>query len=141
MKPTHSTFLGATVLGAAAIGLALSGCAPTSPQENVSQACTAARSLSTALVEFRNALTPEATIDELRSARDKVADAYDSLVPEVEDVAQDRVDELDSNLREFRSAVDSVPDDAKVPVAVDSLRNEANDVGAAVDSLESELKC
>ncbi|GAA1496407.1 hypothetical protein [Paeniglutamicibacter kerguelensis] len=141
MRRKHPTFFGATVLGAAAIGLALGGCTSTSPEENVSQACTAANNMSSALVEFRNALTPEATIEELQTARDKVSDAYDSLLAEAENVAQDRMNELESSLGEFRSAVESVPDDTKVPVAIDSLRTEANDVGTALDSLRSELKC
>jgi hypothetical protein len=141
MQRKNAASFGFTVLGAAAIGLALSACAPTSPQENVNQACASADKLSVALTEFRNGLTSEATADGIRTARDKVNDAYDSLVAEAQDVAVDRMNELDASLREFRSAVDSVPDDTKIPTAIDSLRNEAAGVGTALDSLESELKC
>lgn len=140
MKLKHPTTHGALALGALAIGLAVGGCTA-SPQENVSQACSAADNLAATLGEFRGALTPNATIEQLQSARNNVDEAYASLVTEAQDVAADRIRDLDSTLREFRSAVVAVPDDAKVPEAIDSLRNEADVVGDSLTALESELKC
>jgi ElaB/YqjD/DUF883 family membrane-anchored ribosome-binding protein len=121
--------------------LGLAGCSNPTPQENVSQACEAASTFSTTLQEVRSSLTPEATVDELRDARNKVSDSYENLLKETGDVAEDRMKEVDENVDGFRDAVDQVDKDTQVTDAVDSLRNEASDVETAVDNLRSELKC
>ncbi len=132
---------GALTLGASMMLLALAGCSSPSPQENTTQACAAADTFAASLEEFRATLTPEATAEQLRSARAKVEDSYDTLVEEAGDVAEDRREELETTVRAFRDAVDEVPDDTKVPDAIDSLRGEANDVDNALTNFESELQC
>jgi ElaB/YqjD/DUF883 family membrane-anchored ribosome-binding protein len=131
----------ALALGASMMVLGLAGCSNPTPQENVSQACEAASTFSTTLQEVRSSLTPEATVDELRDARNKVSDSYENLLKETGDVAEDRMKEVDENVDGFRDAVDQVDKDTQVTDAVDSLRNEASDVETAVDNLRSELKC
>jgi hypothetical protein len=131
----------AMALGTSMMMIGLAGCSSPTPQENVSQACEAADAFGTALQEVRSSLTPEATVDELRTARNQLADSYEDLLKESGDVAEDRLEELDTNVDGFRDAVDEIDDDTKVPDAVDSLRNEANDVETAMDNLRSELNC
>lgn len=131
----------AMALGTSMMMLGLAGCSSPSPQENVSQACEAADAFGASLQEMRSSLTPEATVDELRTARKELTDSYEDLLKESGDVAEDRLEELDNNVDGFRDAVDQVDDDTKVPDAVDSLRNEASDVETAVDNLRSELNC
>jgi ElaB/YqjD/DUF883 family membrane-anchored ribosome-binding protein len=131
----------AMALGASMMVLGLAGCSNPTPQENVSQACEAAGAFGTTLQEVRSSLTPEATVEELRDARNRVSDSYEDLLKEAGDVAEDRLEELDTNVDGFRDAVDEIEDDTKVPDAVDSLRNEASDVETAVDGLRSELNC
>jgi len=133
--------VGTAAVALAVASLALNACSPPSPQENVSQACAAAESLAASVEQFRSTLSADATIEQVRSARDDVVASYDALVAEAQDVAQDRKDELETNVEEFQSAVDDVPDDTKLPDAVESLRNESADVGTALDGLEAELQC
>lgn len=132
---------GFAAAGVVAISLTLTGCSSPTPEENVSQACTEAEALATAVEDFRTALTAESTVEEVRSARDAVVDAYDRLMAEAQDVAQDRMDDLESSVMEFRSAVDDVPEDTALPDAVEDLRSEASDVGSSLDDLESDLTC
>ncbi|VXB69541.1 hypothetical protein [Citricoccus sp. K5] len=141
MERTFSGQARALAVGASVALLALAGCSTPSPQENVSQACAATETFSTSLEEFRATLTPDATTEQLRSARDKVGESYDALVEEAGDVAEDRREELDTTVRDFREAVNEVPDDTKVPDALSSLREEANDVGTALSDVESDLQC
>lgn len=128
-------------LGASMVLLALSGCSNPSPQENTTQACAAADTFAASLDDFRATLTPDASTEQLRSARDKVEDSYGTLMEEADDVAEDRREELDTTVRDFRAAVDEVPNDTKVPDAIDSLRGEANDVGTALAGLKDNLQC
>jgi ElaB/YqjD/DUF883 family membrane-anchored ribosome-binding protein len=131
----------ALALGTSMMALGLAGCSSPSPQENVSQACEAASAFGTTVQEVRSSLTPEATVDELRDARNRVSDSYEDLLKEAGDVAEDRLEELDNNVDGFRDAVDQVEGDTTVPDAVDSLRNEASDVETAINNLRSELNC
>jgi ElaB/YqjD/DUF883 family membrane-anchored ribosome-binding protein len=131
----------AMALGTSMMVLGMAGCSSPSPQENVSQACEAASAFGTTLQEVRSSLTPDATVEELRDARNRVSDSYEDLLKEAGDVAEDRMEELDNNVDGFRDAVDQIDDDTKVPDAVDSLRNEASDVETAVDNLRTELNC
>ncbi|MFB0833690.1 hypothetical protein ACX8Z9_07890 [Arthrobacter halodurans] len=141
MKRKLPAFAGAAAAGAAMGLLAVTGCSPPSPQENVSQACAASDAMASAIEEFRAALSADATVEEVRTARDKVSDAYDTLTAEMEDVAEDRVNDLEANVDEFRSAVDQVPDDAQLSDALESLGNEASDVRTALDGVDSDLNC
>lgn len=88
MERRSLRFGGAAAAGAIAISLTLNGCSSPTPEENVSQACTEADSLAAAVEDFRAALTAESTVEEVRSARDAVVDAYDTLIAEAQDVAQ-----------------------------------------------------
>lgn len=137
----HPRIAAVTAVGLGAIALSVTGCSSESPQENVSQACTEADALGTAIEDFRAALTEDATVEEVRAARDSVIDSYDTLMAEAQDVAQDRIDELESTIDRFQAAVDDVPDDAEVPDAVESLRGEATDVRTSLESLEADLTC
>ncbi|NOJ59678.1 MULTISPECIES: hypothetical protein [unclassified Arthrobacter] len=141
MERRSLRFGGFAAAGVIAISLALTGCSSPTPEENVSQACTEAEALATAVEDFRTALTAESTVEEVRSARDAVVDAYETLMAEAQDVAQDRMDDLEASVMEFRSAVDDVPEDTALPDAVEDLRSEASDVGSSLDDLESDLTC
>lgn len=140
LKP-RKMLAGTLASGACLLLVAGCGSAGSSPEENVSEVCSAAAGFESALTSFREVLTPEASIEDVRSRWDNVQTAYEDLAEEGADVAQDRVDELKSATGELRSAVENVPDDATLPQAVDSLRSEARGVRTAFESLESELAC
>ncbi|MEV7646628.1 hypothetical protein [Arthrobacter sp. NPDC089319] len=138
MSKQHPVLLGTAALGLA-VGM-LTGCSA-SPEENVAKACGASDAFTAALQNFRDTLTPDATIDEIRSAREEVSNTFNDLKGATTNVAKDRTDALASAMDELKAAVDDVPDDATVRQAVTSLKNEADNVKSARDGVASELNC
>jgi len=135
-----------------ALGAALAliaGCSTTnpssspsaSPTPSVSPVCAASDAFSTALTNFKDTLKKGSTLDQIRSARDQVAKAYDDLIKAAGEAATDRVDALKAAQQKFASAVKAVPDDATLAQAANSLRDEAANVQGAVSDLTSEVKC
>lgn len=132
-----------TLTGALAISASLallSGCG-SSPEENSAELCSAAASFKSALNDFQEVISPEATTEEVRSRWDALQAAYQDLEAEGADVAQDRMDGLETAAGQLRSAVADVPDEATLRQGIDSLRNEASDVRSAFSELEGELTC
>jgi cytochrome c556 len=135
------------VLGAA-IGL-LAGCSTTSPStspatsqtKSVSPVCAASDAFSASLTNFKDTLKPGATVEQIQSARDQVKKAYDDLLNAAGDAAKERVDAVKAAQQKFASAVNAVPDSATLSQAVNSLRDEAANVQAAVSDLSNEVKC
>jgi hypothetical protein len=109
--------------------------------DEVSQACASAESFADALVDFRATLKPEATLEQIGSAGDEVNASFDALVTDARDLAEDRVAEVNASVRELRAAIDAVPDDSAVPEAIVSLRDEAEDVRAELQDLQSDISC
>ena len=131
----------------AAIGL-LAGCSTTtttspgtSQTQTVSPVCSTSAAFSASLTNFKDTLKPGATLDQIRTARDQVVKAYDDLLKAAADVAKERVDAVKAAQQKFASAVNAVPNDATVTQAVDSLRDEAANVQAALSDLTTEAKC
>ncbi|MDI3211898.1 hypothetical protein [Arthrobacter sp. AL12] len=139
--------------GPIALGVAvamLSGCSTSSPgtsgssaraEKNVSQACDAASAYAAGLTNFKQTLKPGVTVGQLDSARDQVAKAYDDLIKASQDVAKDQVDAVKAAEDKFVKAVEAVPDGATLAQAVNSLRDEAANVQAAVSDLRTAAKC
>ena len=126
----------------------LAGCSTTSPTSpsssqtaSVSPVCAAAVAYSTALTNFKDTLKPGATLEQIRSARDEVVKTFDDLVNAAGDAAKDRVDAVKAAEEKFASAVKAVPDSATLTQAVNSLRDEAANVQAAVSDLTNDAKC
>lgn len=132
----------------AAIGL-LTGCSTTSPNASpatsqtpsVSPVCAASAAFSSSLTNFKDTLKPGATLEQIRSAREQVAKAYDDLVTAAGDAAKDRVDAVKTAQQKFGAAVNAVPDTATLTQAINSLRDEAANVQAAVSDLTNDAKC
>jgi hypothetical protein len=112
-----------------------------SQNESVAQLCAASNAFASALTNFKDMVKPDTTVEQLRSARDEAAKAYDDLVKATENLAQERADAVVAAEKEFTSAVNAVSDQATVPQAVESLRSEAAKVQAAVSDLRSDVKC
>ncbi|WP_157731774.1 hypothetical protein [Arthrobacter sp. YN] len=141
--------------GPMAVGLAialLTGCSSSPPagtstssattsSANTEEVCTAAAAHNTALTNFRNLLTPEVTIDQLRTARDEVIRTYAVLEKKAESIAADRVAALKAAQRKLEAAVNDVRDQATVPEAVASLKDEAAAVETALSDLNKDVKC
>lgn len=112
-----------------------------SPTASVSPVCAASDAFSASLTNFKDTLKPGATVAQIQSARDQVKKAYDDLLAAAGDAAQARVDAVKTAQQKFAAAVNAVPDTATLTQAVDSLRDEAANVQAAVSDLSNEAKC
>lgn len=143
----------ARMLAFAAAMALLAGCSTTSPgaspsatpttsqTKTVSPVCAAAAAFSTSLTNFKDTLKQGATLDQIRAARDQVVKAYDNLTSAATDVAKERVDAVKDAQKKFAAAVNAIPDNATLTQAVNSLRDEAANVQAAISDLTSEVKC
>jgi len=141
--PKTRPFIAASLAFGAAAAL-LAGCSSPSPEEqkeDVTEACAASAAFGVALKSFQDSLTADATIEQIKDAREQVQSSYTTLVDEAKDVAQDRMADLETATDELNAAVDAVPDDATVQDALDSLKNEAADVVNARNNLDNSLNC
>lgn len=148
MSRPHPILAGPIALGAAIV--LLTGCGPSTPgtavssaraEKNVSQACTAASAFAASLTNFKHTLTPSATLEQVKSARDQVAKAYDDLVKQSQDVARDEWNAVQKAENKFDAAVRAVPNNATLTQAAASLRDDAANVQAAVSDLLTTTKC
>lgn len=146
------------VAGAAAAGL-VTGCSSPSPttspspsisaspstsssqSDNVARLCAASDAFASALTDFKDTLRPDATVEQLRSARDEVVKAYNDLIEASGKVAQERAAAVVAAEEQFVAAVNAVAGQATLPQAVETLRTEAAKVQAAVTDLRSDAKC
>ncbi len=128
----------------AAIGL-LAGCSTTSPSTSqtpsVSPVCATSAAFSASLTNFKDTLKPGVTVEQIQEARDQVKKTYDELLNAAGDAAKERVDAVKSAQQQFASAVNAVPDTATLTQAVNSLRDEAANVQAAISDLSNDVKC
>jgi hypothetical protein len=165
MKGKKSSAAGVVAIGAATLSLAMAACTGGTPQEStpppesmtaqestptpqsstptdqVSQACASADRFADAVSEFRATLKPEASLEQIRLARDRVNASFDALVTDARDLAQDRVAEVNASVNDLRAAIDAIPDDSAVPEAIVSLRDETAEVRAALQGLQSDISC
>jgi hypothetical protein len=133
-------------LGAALV--LLTGCSTSSPpastsspQPTVSPVCAASDAFAEALTGFKDTLKPGATLEQVRAARDQVVKTYDDLVSAAGSAAQSRVDAVSSAEDKFAAAVNDIPNDATLTAAIDSLRDEAANLQAALSDLTTEARC
>ena len=132
----------------AAIAL-LAGCSTTSPStspgtsqtKSVSPVCAASDAFSASLTNFKDTLKPGVTVEQIQSARDQVRKAYDDLINAAGDSAKQRVDAVKSAQQKFAAAVSAIPDTATLSQAVNSLRDEAANVQAALSDLSNDVEC
>ena len=153
MPKPHAILVGTIALGAA-VAL-LTGCSPSnppaatssptasvsSPPASVSPVCAAVDAHAAALADFKNTLTPDATIEQVQAARAEVQKTYEDLVQESANLAQQRADAVKAAEAKFNAAVAAVPDTATLTQAADSLRDEASNVEAAIRDLRAEVNC
>jgi hypothetical protein len=153
MSKPHAIALGFIALGTTAA--LLTACSPAGPSANTpsptvtvssppastSQVCAAIDAHAAALAKFKDTLKPDATIEQVRAARDQVTKAYEDLVKAGEELARQRADAVKAAEAKFNAAVAAVPDDATLTQATNSLRDEASNVEAAIRDLRAEVKC
>lgn len=135
-----------TPLRAAAATLALSaafltGACSDTPEENNAEACTALTEYEAALSALGDSLTADATVEQVRDARDDVASAASELDSALGDVAQDRVDALNQAWSDLDAAITDADSDATLQEAADTIRAQADEVESARADLGSALEC
>ena len=123
-----------------ALGLVVTGCTAT-PEENADAACDAYAELVGAVTEAQTALDESSTLEEIREARESVADAYDELEASLDDVDRDRIDALATAWESFDRAVDDLDDGLTVPEAAEELSDEVAAVRSAQEDLGTDLTC
>jgi methyl-accepting chemotaxis protein len=153
MSRPHAIVVGSIALATAVV--LLTECSPTSPPAatssptaaissppaSVSEVCAAADAHAAALANFKATLKPDATIEQVHSARDQVTATYEDLAKASENLAQQRAEAVKAAEAKFNAAVAAVPNDATLAQATDSLRDEASNVEAAIRDLRTEVKC
>jgi hypothetical protein len=139
MSKSHAMLAVPAAIGTAII--LLTGCSSNNSQENVAQACTAAKAFAGAVKGFEATLKPGSTVGEIKAARDEVKKTHDDLAKASKDVAKDRTDAVNKATDQFNKAVDDVPNDATVSQAVNSLRDDVANVKSALQGLSTDLKC
>lgn len=135
-----------TPLRAAAATIAISaalltGACSDTPEENTAEACTALTEYESALSALADSLTPDATVDEINEARDRVASAATDLDEAVGDVAADRVAALEQAWNDLDASITDADSDATLQEAADQIRAQAEEVQSARADLSAELDC
>lgn len=126
---------------ALALAVTLGACSSESPEENEADACAALSEYQTALDNFIQALSPDTTVDELRTAQESVESARADLGEALADVESDRLAALDEAWSTADASVDGIEGDATVADAVGTIQSEAENVDAARADLSSALNC
>ena len=134
MRRTTGVLVGLMILVTAA-------CSSETPEENTQAACGAAEELTVALDNLDMTLTPDATVEEVQTARDEVRTAWQDLDAAADAVAEDRGQALEDAWSGFAESVDDLSGDATIADAAESLRDDAVEVQEARDAVAEDLGC
>lgn len=130
------------VVAAVALAVALPlGACSSSPAENTAAACSALQDYQSSLEAFGKALTPDMTVDQLKTAKDNVKSATEKLDAAVGSVESDRVKALDQAWKSLSDTVDGLAGDSSVASATSSIKTEVQKVQQARTDLDSAIKC
>lgn len=127
---------------AAALAAPVAACSgsPT-PQENTASACDAYASFTETVSNARESIDSSSTIEQIRTERDNIRNAYEDLQPALESVAEDRRTALEDAWQNFDQAVAGIDDSMTVPQAASSLTDDVQQLRSARDGLADELDC
>ena len=132
---------GVPVTAVLVVLLAAAGCTDDSTEASSTRACDAADDLEKALSDFEDALSPEATVDELRDARQRVDDAQDALDDAAEDVVEARARDVEEAWDRLDDDVSGLNGDETIGEAADALRTDAAAVRDALRELAADVDC
>jgi len=119
---------------------AAAGCVQPSQEEAQAQLCQDLGQLGVALENMQD-LNATSSVGDIRDARDQVRSAMEDVRSSADQVTNIRVDELNAAYDELDRTVQSVPDDASVPEALQTIRPKVQDVVDARQNLTAELNC
>jgi DNA repair exonuclease SbcCD ATPase subunit len=126
---------------AAAAALALSACGEETPEEHEAEACANLNQWLGAIDQLGRDLAHDATLEEVQASRETVRTERANLDASLEDVANDRLDDVDAAWDEFDAAIDDVPDDAALSDVATEVSDQLDGVKAATEGLDEDLGC
>ncbi len=136
MKKTGILFI-ALVLVLACAG---AGCVQPSEEEEEAQLCQDLDELGAALESMENT-SLRSSVGDIRDGRDQVQSAMESVRESAGQVANIRVDELNTAYEDLDQAVQDLPDDATVPEAIQTIRPQIQAVRDEQRNLYADLNC
>ena len=124
----------------------LAGCGASSTSTSstptaTAAACTAADAYVHAVTNFKDSLKAGSTVEQVRSAGDQVTKTYNDLNKALENVSKARLDALKTAEDRLDAAVKGLSNDATLAQALDSLKQEAKDVQAALSDVLADINC
>ncbi|GAA1724179.1 hypothetical protein GCM10009809_19940 [Isoptericola hypogeus] len=141
MSPHPARWSRPTALAAAA--LLLAACGPDSPAEQgpSGPACQDLAAYGDALTDLAGAIGPDATVDDVRAAREQADAARNEVVDSLAAVAKNDLDEVNQAWDALETAFAQISDDATLAEAAASLKDEAQGVVQATEGLAADLDC
>lgn len=133
--------LGALAATAALVVTATLSACSSDPEQNTSDACAALEDYRTALDDLGKELSPDATVDDVRTARTEVQSAREALDDKLASVRADRVTALDNAWQDLSEGIDDLDGEATLATAAQSLQTQAQSVNSARADIVSALDC
>ncbi|MDN7026165.1 hypothetical protein FGU65_14980 [Methanoculleus sp. FWC-SCC1] len=128
------------VAGILLLACAAAGCVQPTEEEARAQLCQDLEALGLALQNMA-ALNASSSVGDIRDARDDVQSAMENVRNSAAQLGDVRVDELNQAYSDLDQTVQSLPDDATVPEAIQTIRPEVRAVRDARQNLTAELNC
>jgi uncharacterized lipoprotein YajG len=122
-------------------GCGASGTSTGSTPTATAAACTAADAYVHAVTNFKDSLQAGSTVEQVRTAGDQVTKTYNDLNKALENVSKARLDALKTAEDRLAAAVKGLSNDATLAQALDSLKQEAKDVQAALSDVLADINC
>lgn len=122
----------------------LASCTTQSPQattqDKKAELCTNLARLNTSIVTLRS-LSPSSTVGDFRKATENVKTAYNNVKTSAAAVQEAKVEELDRAYASLDKSVQSVPKDATLQQAAQSITPQVTAVQTAREQASAGLQC
>jgi len=116
------------------------GCVQPSPEEAEAQLCQDLGELGAALESIENT-SLRTSVGDIRDGRDQIQSAMENVRESAGQVASIRLDELNAAYEDLDQAVESLPDGATVPEAIQTIRPQVQAVREEQQNLYADLNC
>jgi hypothetical protein len=132
----------AVVIGVLSLAAAAVACEDgQSQQELEAQACEDLSNLDNSLASLDASLRGDSTVGEVRDAAENAASAFDKARSSVNEVAETRINDVESAVNSLRNTVEDLPDDASLSEAASAIASELGMVEEAVVGVGDQLEC
>ncbi len=128
------------VAGVLILVCASAGCTQPTEEEAQAQLCQNLDELGVALQNMA-ALNASSSVGDVRDARDQVQSAMENVRNSASQLANVRVDDLNTAYNNLDQTVQGLPDDANVTDAIQTISPEVQAVQSARQNLTAELNC